>query len=90
MQQVGSKPIENAKPLEEQSNCGYLSKLWNGHQSSRRAVLATTLIVITTVFTLKAYMHYQNGKIENIDCHFGANVDGAIRNFNYYQNEYLV
>jgi len=44
----------------------------------------TSLLAIAAIFATNTYGYYQNGQIKNIDCLFGQNIDGEIRDFNYY------
>jgi hypothetical protein len=93
MQAVGNEPRENAVTLTRQYTEQNLENNWKGHKVSRwtakqKLLVGAGLITFTAVaatLAMNAYTYYQNEKIKEIPCHINEEIDGVLRDINYYK-----
>ena len=62
------------------------NKHWSIQTKLLIGTVVITLAALAIIKGMAAYTHYQNGKITDINCHFGETVDGVLHDFTYYRN----
>jgi TPR repeat protein len=95
MQQVENERTGNTIPLPVQDLENPKNNNWKGHKVSlwtaKQKLLEVgagviTFTAIAATLAMNAYTYSQNKEIKEIACHINEEIDGVLRNIDYYKN----